>query len=343
MRPKAGMRRAPTLPVRQNGDSSVADALNLERRPTEHHAIPVNVLRQWCVPNYILAVTDLHDEEALLCHVIRQARFSGARVLLAHVAQPSGVLPGHSRSSLQTRSMSRTQGAQYAVECMARKLRWVGVPCEPLVLEGHPEEKIPALARSCGVDRIIVTSRQASNLAGPGFVSIAEQVLPRLQAPACIIGPSVPAIPQSIKQNGRVTLAISLDSDIELPLSFACRFAQEHRAKLTVIHVFARDEHGTQFRQRTPVAIAAQLPHWAHQGAEFLCPLEITVREGDPAEELLVHDATTRPDTLILCSANLSCASQCGVKSLTHRIVSGARCPVIVLGKRRPDIACWGL
>jgi nucleotide-binding universal stress UspA family protein len=220
---------------------------------------------------------------------------------------------------------------------MARKLHWVGVPCEPLVLEGDPAEEIPALATSTGVDRVIITSRRMRDFAFSSGLSTAEQILPRLHVPACILGPSVPSLPRSLKQSGRVTLAVSLDSDIELPLSFACRLTQEHHSRLTVMHVFARDEDRVESKHRTSIAIASRLPRLALKEAELFCPLEISVREGDPADELLKHDATTRPDTIILCSADLSSACQNGEARVASRIISAARCPVMVLGRHRLD------
>ena len=51
-------------------------------------AVSAKTLRQWCAPEVILVVTSLADETVILPHAIKQARQSGAKIVLAHVVTP---------------------------------------------------------------------------------------------------------------------------------------------------------------------------------------------------------------------------------------------------------------
>ena len=53
---------------------SAAIHVPLPRRP-----VSAKTLRMWCAPEIIMGVTTLSDEQALLLHIIHQARQSGAK------------------------------------------------------------------------------------------------------------------------------------------------------------------------------------------------------------------------------------------------------------------------
>lgn len=59
--------------------------LALKYEPESGFSVTAQALRKWCVPELVLAVTDLADEERLLFHVIRQATPGKAKVLLTHI------------------------------------------------------------------------------------------------------------------------------------------------------------------------------------------------------------------------------------------------------------------
>ena len=291
-------------------------------------------LRQWCAPEVILVVTNLADESTLLFHAIRQARQGSAKILLVYVAPPARLWPILCRGSLQARQAAPIRDAQVEVDRMARKFRWVGLHCDSFVLQGYPPEEIPAFAKYCCADRVIVTTQGDENLRNSGGQTVAEHILPNLEIPACVVGRGVPAPSHTQRMSARVTLALSLRQNSEIPLRFACRFAQELRAGLTVMHVFSRNSEATQDIDRTPIEIASRLPAWALREAELLCPLVVAVREGEPSTEILKHDSRVNQDFIILSSAGSTNRLHHEADGIAHRVLSEARCPVIVLPRQ---------
>jgi nucleotide-binding universal stress UspA family protein len=310
---------------------SLSAASNLILEPAMEVSRPYNakLLRQWCAPETILAVTNFDDEEALLFHLIRQARPGRAKVLLVHAA-PRRV-PSRFGGVLHFPGTVLSEGlAQQALDRMARQLRWVGVRCEPVLLRGTPTEEITALAKARGADRVLLTTR-SGRMHLPG--SLGEEIAPGLGAPVCVVPERVSPGLAGEKAAGRIMLALSLRSNSEMPLAFASRLAQEQKSHLTVMHVFPGGDNGVAPFGRSPTSVASRLSSAGLREAALFCPLEIVVREGDPAEEILRYQVETIQDYIVLAGPRSQCTGSWDRLHAVHRIVSGARCPVIMLGQ----------
>lgn len=305
--------------------------LALDYEPEIGSGINVQALRRWCTPTLILAVTDLADEEKLLFHAIRQAMPGNAKLLLAHVL-PQGRAARRSRSKIAAgENISTAKSVHAALERMARQLRWVGIACEPILLRGAPAEEIAALAGSSGTERVLLTL-QDEERPDSNRLTLAEELLSGIGIPLCTLGRRMPTIPQSEPSAGRVTLALSLRSESEVPLAYACRLAQELHAKLTVMHVFDPAEELKVKMTPTPAAVALRLPARLLREAELLCPLEFVVREGDAATEILAHVNSTKQDFVVLGPIGPSRAGSSGSAMVAKKIMDGAGCPVLLLG-----------
>jgi len=265
----------------------------------------------WCTPDVILALTDLTDEATLLPHIINQARHSNARIILAHIQNAPA--PG-------VREVRET------LDLLARRLRWLGFTCEPVMLSGRPEREIPFLVRSCAVDRVLFEFKDEADPTMKQYPPFPEQLLRALDVPVCAIGRNaIHSIRTAIRN---VTLAISPESRCEVPLSFACRLAQEFRAKLNVLHVAEQGSSDTATRE----GVRARLPFSTWREAELFCPSEIVVREGQPVDEILDYCATTQQDLIILCSSGSNGSAETWQKGVSYRTIAGARCPVFIAG-----------
>lgn len=313
----------------------MARIAHAERASAQTIGLPLTAktLRRWAAPETIMAVTNLFDEERLLLHAVKQARQSGAKILLVHMIRADLLAAGFYRSSRGVEQAYSISIAQSELDRMARQLRWVGIRCHPIVLKDSPEEEIRLLAHSHGVDRVLVAMQGGRDEKAFGERAIAEEILPSLGVPVCVIGRCVSPNSQKEKPAGRITLALSLRSASDVPLEFACRLAQEHGARLTVMHVFGYKNRDSNIIDRTPMEIASRLSDDILREAQIFCPLEITVREGDAANEILKYDALTYQDFIVLGSPGAPRTASSGSASIVHRIVSEARCPVIILGQ----------
>jgi len=184
--------------------------------------------------------------------------------------------------------------------------------------------EIPLLIRSCGVERVLFKLEETPDPAKRPSSLLHEQLLSSIDIPVCVIGKNVIHSNKSPIRN--VTLAVSSKSDCLVPLSFACRLAQEHRAKLTVLHVCERKAG----EPSTPDAVAAKLPFTAWREAELFCPTEIAVMKGDPAEQILSHSISTQQDLIVMCSPGDTTRAEEWRNGVTYRTIAGARCPVVI-------------
>jgi len=295
--------------------------------------VSVTELRLWSAPQTILVATNLSDELAILPPAITQARQSGARLLLAHVVSTDHhVLRFH--HSLSQRSASRYGEARTILDRMARQLRWVGITCEPVVLNGIPEVEISRFAKARGVDRLILTFEDNPNLTAPQNRTFVERILPVIEVPVCVIGSRMNLSSPNGSHAKNVTLAVSLNSDCRVPLRFASRLAQEAHANLKVLHILDHKRADLNTSASNPVEVASQLPSETWREAGLLCPAEIRVRQGDPAEEILEHLYSGNEGPIILCSSGIGSGEQAWRDSVSYRVLAEARNPVFVLGKR---------
>jgi nucleotide-binding universal stress UspA family protein len=309
----------------------VSAATNLRFGPAEElsSSLTARILRMWCAPEVMLVVTNFADEEALLFHAIRQARQSSAKVLLAYVIQGRQSSSGTATTCRQTANTPSVNYAQQTLERMARQLRWVGISCEPVLLRGNPAEEVLTLAKARAVDRLLLSVQSQ------GFSrvrTLAEEISPWAGIPVCVVNERLSSGQKSDRTAGQITLALSLRSSCEIPLSFAGRMAQELDASLTVMHVIEDCNDDADTIDRTSSAILSRLASESLREAQLLCDLEIAIRVGNSADEILKFVNGTNHDFLIVGAPQSPCAASSEGVSIVHRIVREALCPVIMLG-----------
>lgn len=290
--------------------------------------VSAKTLRMWCTPEIILGVTTLSDEQALLPHIISQARQSGGRIILAHSLSMQG--ERNCRKPSLTRSSPEIRHTRETLERMARQLRWLGLICEPVLLSGPPELEIPHLVRSRAADRVLLGFDEDPDRTTKKVAPMLQQVFRGVDVPVCVIGRN--AIHANRAAIRRVTLAVSAESRCEVPLGFACRLAQENRASLTVLHVGDAGLSGEELP--TSQTIISRLPFATWREAELFCPTQITVRQGQPVDHILNHCASTEQDLLIMCSPGNTSSENAWRDGVTFRTIAGARCPVLIAADR---------
>lgn len=276
----------------------------------------VSSLRRWSAPRSILVVTDDRNEETLLFHTMVQARQSGARIILAHLAE-----------------QGREEPQREAADPMQRRLQWVGIHCQSTVLSGRAEEAVPSLAARCGADRVLIATQSEKHSGGLCPANVAERLLPLLRVPACIIGNSVPPPPKCAETAKRISLALSLQTRNELALRFASELCREWNATLSVVHVSTPQERQEAGTLRTPTAVRSELPDWIRRKTPISCPLEIAICSGDPAREIVTHAARTHQDLILMCSPGPANARNVHEAGVLKAVLSEATCPVMVTGR----------
>ena len=285
--------------------------------PGVPHPVPAApALRRWSSPRNILVVFNGRNEDMLLFHTVVQARQSGARVVLAYLA-------GQGSEEQQRAAADRVK----------QRLHWVGVHCQSTILWNPAEVSVPSLAARSGADRVLIVTQGEKLPGGLSLSNVAERLLPLLRIPVCVIGNAVPPPPNCAVPAKRISLALSLQSRNEMALRFACELCRDWNAALTVVHVFPKQELPGQRLPRTPNAVSSELPGWIRRKTPVSCPLEIAIRSGDPAHEIVAHAAKTHQDLILMCSPGRENVRGLLDAGVLKAVLSEAPCPVLVTGR----------
>jgi nucleotide-binding universal stress UspA family protein len=197
----------------------------------------------------------------------------------------------------------------------------------------EPEVEIPRVAQARGVDRLIVAFEDNPDLTSSRSATLVERILPNMGMPVCVIGRYANlSSPNSLKVNN-VTLALSLNSDCRIHLGFASRLAQEANAKLTVLHVSECRNSDWDPSACSLDEVVSRLPFETWRESKVLCPSEIRICEGNPAEQILKHTGSGNAGPIVLCSSGAGSELQNSRNSVSYRVLAEAQCPVFILNR----------
>ena len=299
---------------------------------TLRYVMKQSTVDRWSNPEVILVITDFLEGPSLMLHATSQAKLSGARIILVHVARPSFLRassdPRNPSSVPSFESQASGTGMDQMVSSAARR----GILCEPVLVTGAPVEQIALLVKSRGVDRVIVASRSLRGVERLLVGSIAEELAATLEVPVCMVGQGTHPSPNGcITPPGQILVANSLHRGSSLCTSFASAFAEVHGARLTLLHVLdsgridksQTDEARALARQKLDACIPMQ-------GNEALRPT-IEIREGDAATKILDVANSLPYDFIVLGSSPHSAVSRILASRVIHRVVNEAKCPVITI------------
>ena len=127
--------------------------------------MPQNTIVRWSDPKLILVATDLIEDHTFILHSNLSGESDpGARVLLVHTISPAYLRTEVVHRAAVDRPNLVLRDAQAKLDELAAELRREGIECEPIILNGPPDEQIPLFAMTRDVDRIIVAARTASGV-----------------------------------------------------------------------------------------------------------------------------------------------------------------------------------
>jgi nucleotide-binding universal stress UspA family protein len=294
-----------------------------------------SAVRRWSNPETILVVTNLLERPSMMLHAAYQARLSRAKIVLAHVIRPSSLRTEPSVAMPSTLPSPAVRVVQATLNNMVRAFELEGILCEPVILRGALTEQIPLLVRSRSVDRVLVAARNARGVERLLMGSIAEELAAVLDVPVCIIGQGTHPGPRLEVPPARILVATSFRASSSICVTFGCALAEEHHARLTVLHVLESSRlcSGSHYVEAQAAIGAARqkLANCIPPAARNLCEIDLEVRVGDAATEILSAVASAHYDFIILGSPPESIVTRILGSNVIHRIVSEANSPVITV------------
>ena len=283
----------------------------------------------------ILFLTDFSEpSEAALPFAVAIAREFGATVHALHVLLPEPYVYG-APDTTAIAIEAQEENAQAEIQRVEAQL--TGVPHD--VALAREVGVWPALEQAiagCGADMIVLGTHGRTGAQKLLLGSVAEEIFRRSRVPVLTIGPRAHNGIHGGAQFHNVLFATDFTQDSLAAVPYAISFAQEHQARLILLHVTRTSDSQVDFRQRE--RSAAETMHELHElvpkDAELWCRAEAVVEYGETAARILEAAKERNADLIVIgvrnAAGHLGAATHLD-RSVAHKIVAHAHCPVLTV------------
>jgi nucleotide-binding universal stress UspA family protein len=268
----------------------------------------------------ILVATDFSEtSDRALEHALSLARTYNSRVILAHI------IPVDLMMAPEPAEASREQLRQAAREGLERirtSDRFFEVPHEEIIEEGALWPSIEALIKKHGIDLVVVGTH------GKGFVqklligSSAEEIFRQARVPVLTVGPAVRREPLYGIELKNILFATDFGLGAERQAAYAFSLAQEHRSRITLLHVERSDQE---------MAIVDQLQELIPTATDLHCLPLFRVERGNPVKEILRVAGQMQADLIVLGAKTQRGLTGNVPHTKAYQIICGASCPVLTI------------
>ena len=188
----------------------------------------------------------------------------------------------------------------------------------------------------CGADLIVLGTHGRTGAQKLLLGSVAEEILRRSRVAVLTIGPWAHNGIHGGAQFRNVLFATDFSQDSLAAVPYAISFAQEHQARLILLHVIRTCDSKLDFRERE--RSAAETMHELHalipKDAKLWCLTEAVVEYGEAAGRILGAAKECNADLIVIgvrsAAVNLGTATHLE-RSVAHKIVAHAHCPVLTV------------
>ena len=149
------------------------------------------------------------------------------------------------------------------------------------------------------------------------------------------VGPHASGDPERRLEMKEILFATDFSPESLVAVPYAMSLAQEHQARLTLLHVVGEPKvgelvHAEQYAE----SIMRQLRKLVPEEAEPWCKPQYRVEHGPEAEKIMEVATALGADLIVLgvrgAAGGMGAATHL-VQSIAHRLVIQARCPVLTV------------
>jgi|SRR5579864_1057116 len=293
---------------------------------------------------HILYATDFSScSDAALPYARDIARLYGSTVFVTHVAPSLGPEAAFGMDPVQMERRERSELANIGK-------RFNEVDHRAILLEGEVWPELAKVIKREEIDLIVVGTHGRTGLERIALGSVAEEIFRQARCPVLTVGPNAVRHPLShhvqwmnghkpeIESNIKTILyATDFSKESLAAAPFALSLAQEHGAKLVLLHtVEASEGEYDKDPARILSSLVAYLEQLVPEDAGLWCQPEFMVDFGSPSGRILEVSDEMRADLIVMGvrSAKGHVVTATHIAPATaHTVVAHARCPVLtVLG-----------
>jgi nucleotide-binding universal stress UspA family protein len=269
----------------------------------------------------ILVATDFSEtSNRALEHALSLARTYNSRIFLTHV------IPVDLMTAPELAEDSREEMRRVARQGMKRTVtsdRFFGVPHDEIIEEGALWPSIEALIRIHGIDLVVVGTHGIGVVQQLLIGSSAEQIFRQARIPVLTVGPGVRREPLYGIELKNILFATAFGLGADRQAAYAFCLAQEHRSRITLLHVEQRPDEEQ--------AIVHQLQELIPSGTDLHCLPLFRVERGDPVKEILRVAEETHADLIVLGAKTRKGLAGHVPHTKAHQVICGASCPVLTI------------
>ena len=281
----------------------------------------------------ILYATDFsRASESALPYAKGLAKQYGATVHALHVRMPAtypivgpDVLP------------QIIEAAEELAKLEARQLHDIcaGVPHDVAVTEDDLWPALNNMVQKDNIDLIVIGTRGRTGVERALLGSVAEEILRKAPCPVLTVGPHISKDTERRLEMKEILYATDFSPGSLGALPFAVSLAQEHQARLTILHVIGEPRVGDLVNPEHYVeSTLRQLRQLVPAEADRWCETGFTVQRGVAADKIMEAALAFGADLIVLGVRG----AQGGTGAVTHvlrptahRIITQAACPVLTV------------
>ena len=280
--------------------------------------------------NRIMVMTDFSEASDLaLDYALSLARRYDSRIYLTHVLTQDAYQMAEPALAEMTYQRMRQAAEQSIADILVSgKLR--GVPHEVLLSEGYLWPTVEQLIREQEIDLVVTGTHGRGEFKKVVLGSVAEEVFRQAGVPVLTVGPEArKRAPQELDLSD-VLFATDFGPGAARAGQYAFSLAQEHGARLTVLHVVGEGVAYTrEGEERIRKLHIAGMKQFLPQGAEDWCKVDFRVSFGAPVEEILNEARDTGADLIVMGAKARKALAGHRPWSIAYNVVTRAKCPVL--------------
>jgi nucleotide-binding universal stress UspA family protein len=280
----------------------------------------------------ILVTTDFSEvSDRALDYAIALARRYDARIYLAHVITPDPFQFAEPQLAQATYEKVR-QAAEEGITDILISGQLRGVPHEVLMEEGNVWPTLDRLITEHEIDLVVVGTHGRGKVQKILIGSVAEEIFRRADCAVMTVGPGVKGDTAKEVDLRSILFATDFGPGAEKAAAHAFSLAQEHDARVTLLHVIESaaaytEESVARQREINISRMKLLMPF----GSENWCKPEFRVTFGSAVEEILIAARESRADLIVMgAKARRSLAGHVPL-TIAYNVVTKAACPVLTV------------
>lgn len=280
----------------------------------------------------IMVLTDFSEVSDLaLQYALALARRYEARVYLTHVLSPENyALAEPALAELTFRNMREAAEKAFEEILKAGKLR--GVPHETLLPTGELWSTIERLIREYEIDLVVTGTHGHGEFKKMVLGSVAEEVFRQAACAVLTVGPLArKQAPREVDLND-ILFTTDFGPGAARAAQYAFSLAQEHGARVTVLHVVEETKaHTREGEERMRQLNVARMKQFMPAESENWCKVEFRVAFGAAVEEILGEARETNADLIIMGAKTSKAFPGHAPLTIAYNVIAKAKCPVLTV------------